>query len=483
MTAFQWSFTICKSKEFIILKKIQTGIIIIFIIVIIACQTQTPVIEPEQTNPIEITVEPSPGSIIKNSKDIYNRQWFETQIFLFQNDLESSMLSPALVPVSSVEEEKILKILNDMSLEDKIGQLFILDLKISDTDFYYTDVDTNLNNYIQEIKPGGVILFSDNIYSNKQVKVFISDLQSVLDIPLIVAVDQEGGRVSRLNSSSEMEVLTIPSHEILGNLNDTVITWEIGKIIGEELRSLGFNMNLAPVADINSNYKNPVLGDRSFSGNPEIVSSMVKPFIQGLQESGVMSVIKHFPGHGDTDTDPHSGEVSIDLNLSEIQKRELFPFAPGISQGAAGVMTAHIKTPQIVETGNLPATLSPFFIGNILRDKMEFNGLVISDSFSMAAIQDTWLPEKSAEAFIIAGGDLILRPSNVRASINGLLKSVESGNISEERINRSVFRIIEAKYRFGFFSENQISGKSKIEDGQLFLDAIMERYEKQNIDN
>ena len=484
MTAFRWSFNISKLKEFVIIKKIQTGIFIVFVIIIFACQTQTSVInDQKQIDLIEIKVEQSPGSKIKLNKDIYNRQWFENQIFLFQDDLEFSMLSPAMVPVSLLEKEKILNILNDMSLKDKLGQLFILDLKNRDLDSYYTDMDNNLRNYMKEIKPGGVILFSDNIYSNKQVKVFISDLQSVLKIPLIVAVDQEGGRVSRLNSSSEMDVLDIPSHEILGNLNDVDITWKIGKIIGEELRSLGFNMNLAPVADINSNYKNPILGDRSFSENLEIVSSMVKPFIQGLQESGVISVIKHFPGHGDTGTDPHSGEVSIDLNLSEIQNRELLPFIAGISQGAVGVMTAHIKTPQIAETGNLPATLSPFFIENILRDKMGFDGLVISDSFSMAAIQEVWLPEKSAEAFIIAGGDLILRPSNVKTSINGLLESIENGSITEERINKSVFRILAAKYRFGLFSDYPISEKSKIEDGQLFLDEIMERHEKLNANN
>lgn len=370
-----------------------------------------------------------------------------------------------------------------MSLEEKIGQLFILDLKNNDIDSYYTNVDDELTEYIESFKPGGIILFSDNIFSNVQVKIFISDLQYLLKVPLFVAVDQEGGRVSRLNSSPEMDVLEIPSHKFLGKLNDPDITWQIGKIIGEELKDLGFNMNLAPVADINSNLKNPVLGDRSFSENSEIVSSMVKPFVQGLQESGVLSVIKHFPGHGSTTTDPHSGEVSIDLNLEEIHSRELLPFYSGISQGAAGVMTAHIKTPGIVESGNLPATLSSFIIEDLLREQMDFNGLVISDSFTMAAIKDFWPSEKSSEAFILAGGDIILRPSNVEASINGLLESIKKGTITEDRINTSVFRILAAKYRFGLFSDNIISGKFNIEDGQLFLDEIIKLYEKQYINN
>ncbi|MCK5154519.1 MAG: glycoside hydrolase family 3 protein [Spirochaetales bacterium] len=370
-----------------------------------------------------------------------------------------------------------------MSIKEKIGQLFILDLTIRDMDFYYTEMDDDLKEYINEFKPGGVILFSDNIYSNQQVQVFISDLQSFNKIPLFIAVDEEGGRVSRLNSGSEMDVFDIPSHEVLGKLNDTEITWQIGKITGEELKALGFNMNLAPVADINSNYKNPVLGDRSFSDNKDIVSSMVKSFVQGLQEAGVCSVIKHFPGHGATSTDPHSGEVSIDLNLSEIQNRELQPFSAGIHQGAVGVMTAHIKTPVIEETSDLPATLSSFFIEDILRDEMGFNGLVISDSFSMAAIEDFWLPEESAEAFIIAGGDIILRPSDVKAAMEGLFKSLANGILSEERINRSVFRILAAKYRFGFFTNSLISKKFNFEEGQLFLDEIIVKYENLNLNN
>jgi beta-N-acetylhexosaminidase len=417
------------------------------------------------------------------NNDLYNRQWFETRIRLYKEDLESSMISPSLISLSHFEEDKILRILSSMSLKEKIGQLFILDLKNRDKNLYYTEMNDDLDKYIEEFRPGGVLLFSGNIYSNQQVKNLISDLQSISGIPLFIAIDQEGGRVSRLNSNSKMDVLDIPSHEILGKLNDVDLTWQIGKIIGEELKYLGFNMNLAPVADINSNYKNPVLGDRSFSENKEVVSALVKPFVQGLQESGVCSVIKHFPGHGDTGTDPHSGEVSIDLKLTEIRNRELLPFSSGISQGAAGVITAHIKTPNIVESNGLPATLSSFFIRDILREEMEFNGLVISDSFTMAAIRDFWLSGESATIFIVAGGDIILRPSDINAAMDGILESLKNGILTNDRINKSVFRILAVKYRFGFFDDHLIPNKFDLEEGQLFLDKIMGKYENQNLNN
>ena len=446
-------------------------------LLIVTCRTQAPLIkESEQIDSLEYS-----GPEIIFNDDLYNKRWFENQFFLFERDFESSMISPNLVPVLTLEKNKILDILNNMSLKEKIGQLFILDLKNREMDFYYTEMNADLKNYIEDFKPGGVIFFSDNIYSNKQVKKFIADLQSILTLPLFVAVDQEGGRISRLNSSSEMDVLEIPSHGVLGTLNDREITWEIGKIIGEELNNLGFNMNLAPVADINSNYMNPVLGDRSFSERTEIVSSMVRPFVQGLQESGVCSVIKHFPGHGDTSTDPHSGEVSIYLSLPELRSRELIPFVAGITQGAVGVMTAHIKTPGIDATNDLPATLSPFFINNILRDELGFDGLVISDSFSMAAIKDYWFPEESSVAFLTSGGDIILRPSDIKAARDGLLKSLSNGILTEDRINKSVFRILAAKYRFGFFTDYQPTQRFNLEEGQLFLAEIMRKYKNQNL--
>jgi len=412
----------------------RAGLIFLFIILISSCQTQRQVIVESEL------------------------------IDISEKEVEESS-------VSHSKEDKILLILNGMSLKEKIGQLFILDLK-DNNNSYYTEINDNLKEYIEEYKPGGVILFSDNIDSNQQVKKIIRDLQSLLGIPLFVAVDQEGGRVSRLNSSNNMKVLEIPSHEVLGKLNDAEITWQIGKIIGEELKDLGFNMNLAPVADINSNYKNPVLGDRSFSENTEIVSTMVEAFVQGLQESGVCSVIKHFPGHGATDTDPHNGEVSINLSLSEIRNRELLPFKAGIDRGAVGVMTAHIKTPQIIETADLPATLSSFFINDILRNEMGFNGLVISDSFSMAAIKNFWLPEDSSREFILAGGDMILRPSDIKAAMDGIMKAIDNGTLTVDRINKSVFRILSAKYQFGLFSDYLTSGDLDLKEKQLFLDKL-----------
>jgi beta-N-acetylhexosaminidase len=418
------------------------------------------------------------NTITKLSKGFYNRNWFNDKLSRYSSTFESSMISPVLLPILPVEEKILMTILDNMSLKEKLGQLFILDLKNRDTDLYYTELDDGLKDFIGEFQPGGVILFSKNIYSNEQVSLFLSHLQSFSEIPLFTAVDQEGGRVARLNNSSNMVVLKTPSHQFLGTINDPLSTWEIARITGESLKALGFNMNLAPVADINSNPDNPVLGDRSFSGNSEIVSRMVKPYIQGLHESGVMSVVKHFPGHGDTSTDPHSRDVSINLTLSELQERELLPFYAGIAQGTAGVMTAHIKTPMITGTEGYPVSISFFFIQDFLREKMNFDGIVISDSFSMAAIENYWTPEESASLFIAAGGDIILRPSNAKAAMEGLVQSLKDGMLSEERINESVLRILAAKYRFGLFSNEIQKSDSTIEEGKRILNEINSRYEK-----
>jgi beta-N-acetylhexosaminidase len=476
-----------KGNEVNFLKEILKLYIIIYIATIMNCRTQIPVMDTENYYPLNKIdnenrfLSENDTIILKNfskklhlQNEIYNTKWFEQRI---EYDLEGSMISPSILPLLSAEKKRIENIISEMSINEKIGQLFIPDLKDIDSGSYFTAVDTDLEKLITEFEPGGIIFFSANIISNEQIRNFISSLQSLSEIPLFIAVDQEGGRVSRLNNSTEMNVFDFPSHQILGAINNIDTTWTIGKLIGEELKNLGFNFDLAPVGDINSNPLNPVMGDRSFSIDSEIVSHMVKPFIQGLQEAGVSSAIKHFPGHGDTITDPHSAETSVELSLEEIRNRELKPFFAGVSQGVTAVMTAHIKTPQIVESKDYPVTLSSFFISNILRSEMGFDGIVISDSFSMSAIKDYWLPEESAVKFIGAGGDIILRPSDMYRALIGLLQALEEGNITEERINESVFRILAVKYRFGFFSDQKEKSRYSKEQGEEIINNIKGLYE------
>ena len=484
-----------------ILGKIQITVIILFSLLILTCRTQNPplsgdnlsivpkseaeegIIEtlPEIYNDEDIFILYNFYMKLKNrNSTIYNLSWFEKRIKQFENNTEGSMISPGILPLLSFEKDKINSLINNMSLDEKIGQIFILDLKKKSNGNYYLNDDDELKNYLADIKPGGVIFFSDNIKKNSQVAGFISELQSNSSIPLFIAVDQEGGRVSRLTISENMDFLKTPALKVLGKINDSGASWHVGLIIGEQLSILGFNLNFAPVADINSNPDNPVIGDRAFSDNVQTVSKLVKPLVQGLQEAGVCSVIKHFPGHGDTLTDPHSGEVSVKTSLKELYRNQLIPFREGISQGTAAVMIAHIKTPDIAETKGLPASISPFFIKNILREQIGFKGIIISDSFSMGAIKNYWTAEESAKMFISAGGDLILRPVDAAAAKKGIYKSIIEGSISEERLNESIFRILAVKLRFGFFLDDNKPGKLNLAKDKLIIDSINKEYERLN---
>ncbi|MCD6397213.1 MAG: glycoside hydrolase family 3 protein, partial [Spirochaetaceae bacterium] len=409
-----------------------------------------------------------------------NLTWFEKRIKQFENNTEGSMISPTILPLLSFEKDIINNLINSMSLDEKIGQIFILDLKKKSTDKYYLNADDELKNYLDVIKPGGVIFFSDNIKTNSQVADFITELQAITNIPLFIAVDQEGGRVSRLTISQNMDFLKTPALKVLGKTNDSGASWDVGRIIGEQLSILGFNLNFAPVADINSNPDNPVIGDRAFSDNVQTVSKLVKPFIQGLQEAGVCSVIKHFPGHGDTQADPHSGEVSVNTTLDKLNNYQFVPFREGISQGAAAVMIAHIKTPGIAETMGLPASVSPFFLKNILREQIGFTGIIISDSFSMGAIKNYWSPYESAKMFISAGGDMILRPVDAAAAKKGIYQAIIEGRISEERLNESIFRILAVKLRFGFFLDDYKPGELNMDKDKIIIDNINKEYERLN---
>jgi len=484
-----------------ILGKIQITVIILFSLLFLNCRTQNPPFPGDHLSivPKSEAKEGIPEALpeiyddediiklhdfytkIRNKNStIYNVTWFEKRIKQFENNTEGSMISPTILPLLSFEKDIINNLINNMSLDEKIGQLFILDLKIKSTDKYYLNADDELKNYLADIKPGGVIFFSDNIKTNSQVAGFISELQSISNIPLFIAVDQEGGRVSRLTTSQNMDFLKTPALKVLGKTNDSGVSWHIGHIIGEQLSVLGFNLNFAPVADINSNPDNPVIGDRAFSDNVQIVSKLVNPFVQGLQEAGVCSVIKHFPGHGDTLTDPHSGEVSVKTSLKELNRNQLIPFREGISQGAAAIMIAHIKTPGIAETMGLPASISPFFIKNILREQIGFTGIIISDSFSMGAIKNYWTADESAKMFISAGGDLILRPVDAAAAKKGIYQAIIKGNITEGRLNESIFRILAVKLRFGFFLDEYKPGELNLDKDKLIIDSINKEYERLN---
>lgn len=304
---------------------------------------------------------------------------------------------------------------------------------------------------IKEFKPGGIILFGYNISSKENTSAYIKNLQEISSassgIPLFVSIDQEGGRVIRITEG----VTQFPGAMAVGIADDPDLAEKAAEILALELRAMGVNMNFAPVMDVNNNPANPVINTRSFGSDPEAVSKIGSAWIRGQQRGGCVAVAKHFPGHGDTDKDSHVTLPVIRHDMARLRKTELVPFAAAIRAGVDGVMSAHISYPEILKN-DTPATHSTFFMTELLRDEMKFNGLVITDDLEMAGASTKSDIGEAAVRAIEAGADMVLFTS-YRKSLPKVLaaisKALESGRLTEERINASVNRIIEMKIRYG----------------------------------
>lgn len=313
---------------------------------------------------------------------------------------------------------------------------------------------------------GGIILFSDNIVSPDQAFSFLrmvrdANSETGGSAPYFFAIDQEGGRSSRLTGST-----MLCGNMALGASDDESLVSETAQMIGSEISEVGFNVDFAPVLDVNDNPANPIIGIRSFSDDPQTVSRLGRAFIKGLQEQGVMTAAKHFPGHGNTAVDSHVGLPVVDKSLEELQKTELVPFK-AVADISDMMMTAHIQFPQIEkgtyvskETGEnvfLPATLSKTIITDVLRKDLGFDGVVVTDAMVMGAISRHFDPLDAARLAINAGVDLILMPMELYSEasfkdmdeyINAIVRMVEEGSIPESRIDESVGRILALKERY-----------------------------------
>jgi beta-N-acetylhexosaminidase len=321
----------------------------------------------------------------------------------------------------------------------KIGQLFIVG-------FTGTSVTPDLTSFIKEYKPGGVILFSRNLVSVDQIVQLTNDLQRCSShSPLLIAIDQEGGRVSRLPKGFTI----FPPCGVLGRCNSTELAYAAAATIAKELRAVGVNMNMAPVLDVNSNPDNPVIGDRAFGSTPEIVSELGWATAAGLQDHQVVACGKHFPGHGDTNADSHKELPVVEAVRERLEMIEFPPFRHAVAQGVATMMTAHVLYRALDE--KLPATLSPAIVTNLLRHELRYDGVVLTDDLEMHAIIDHYGIEDAAVRAVLAGCDILLickdRNREV-AAFTAIEQAVASGIISIERLDQSAARIARVKERF-----------------------------------
>lgn len=346
-------------------------------------------------------------------------------------------------------DEKVEKIVNNMTLEEKVGQIFMVAPEAVDKDGGSTTVFTeNIEKEIEKYNLGGYILFASNIENPTQTQELINGLKKSSKIQPFVGVDEEGGRVARIGKNSAMGVEKIEPMAQVGKSQNYERANEIGTTIGKYIKNLGFNLDFAPDTDVLTDSNNTEIGDRSFGNDPEVVGKMATEVVKGLQSENISTVLKHFPGHGGSIGNSHQGFSLSNRTEEELKSCEIVPFKTAIENGADCVMVAHMSLPNV--TGdNTPATLSKKVVTDMLKTELNFKGVVFSDSMSMGAITENYGTGDACVKAVEAGIDMVLMPENLDEAYNAVLEAVKNGKISQERLDDAVSRIIKAKIQRG----------------------------------
>ncbi|MBW4838040.1 MAG: S-layer homology domain-containing protein [Paenibacillaceae bacterium] len=350
------------------------------------------------------------------------------------------------------------KLISYMTVSEQIGQMLMPDIRQWNGQAT-TTVNEGLKERIHDQDLGGLILFDKNIIDARQVVKLTHDLQQEAgDIPLFLGIDQEGGVIKRIPGGTNL-----PGQMALGATGDAALAEAAGKLTGEELKALGLQVNFAPVLDVNSNPDNPIIGMRSFSSDADLVSRLGLATIIGLRQSGVIAAVKHFPGHGDTTVDSHLGLPVLKHSRDRLDAVELKPFRAAIEGGVEMIMTAHIAFPSVdnehvtsLKDGSsvpIPATLSKKVLTGLLREELGYQGIIISDAFTMNGIAEHFGENQAVERAVNAGVDIILMPQDPAAAHQSLIQAVKKGTIPAETIHESVKRILELKSKYGLFDQ------------------------------
>lgn len=359
-------------------------------------------------------------------------------------------------------------LLADMSLREKIGQLFFVPAYgyfKSNDEAAYQELLTQINRY----NVGGLIFFQGNVYGQT---VLTNKLQQASKIPLWITQDMEFGAAMRVDGTTRF----VPAMGVAATQNPKYAYW-MGKITGQEAKALGVNQVFAPVLDVNNNPQNPVINVRSFSANPDTVAKYGKQFIDGVQSEGVLATAKHFPGHGDTDTDSHLALPIINKDFAGIDTVELVPFRSAIRDSLNSVMSAHIAFPKISADSAMPATMDPSVLNRILMDSLNFDGMVVTDGLRMRGISSHFSPGEAVIKALKAGVDLMLLSPDELTAIHEIEQAVQRGTIAESRIEKSVRQLLKWKKRKGLFQNSQVyidslSSRINKRDHELIADEI-----------
>ena len=358
---------------------------------------------------------------------------------------------PLYAPETQLQRAWVDSIYNSMSLEEKVGQLFMVDVFSNQS----AAETRKISKYIEEHHLGGIIFSKGG--PQQQVKL-TNEFQGLSEVPLLIAMDAEWGAAMRLDST-----FAFPWNMTLGAIKDSTLIEETGEAIAGDLRRLGVHMNFAPVVDINTNPDNPIIGNRSFGESRENVSEKALAFMRGMEKGKVLSVAKHFPGHGDTNTDSHKALPVLDFSKKRLKETELYPFEELIANGLPGVMVGHLEVPAFEKRKGFPSSLSKPIVTDLLKDKMEFQGLVVTDALAMEGARIPEIGGNSLAAFL-AGNDLLLMPKDLPEAVQSLINAYKTDIFSEERLQHSVKKILFAKYKVGLHDYEPVDPDSLYED-------------------
>lgn len=338
--------------------------------------------------------------------------------------------------------------LEELTLQEKIAQMFMI------TPDALTGVDGTWNpgevteTAYKERPVGGLIMMENNLVSADQIRTWNDAItgfsKETVGLVPFLSVDEEGGTVARIAGNAAFGIENVGNMSEIGASGDSQEAYQAGVTIGTYLKDLGFNMDFAPVADVWTNPENTVLQYRSFGSDPKVVSEMVSEAVKGFHSQGICTTVKHFPGHGGTSGDSHEGSVFLNSTKEELEACEFLPFQAAIEEGTEFVMVGHISLPNILND-NTPASLSEEVVTEMLREDLGFDGIVITDAMNMGAIADNYTSAEAAVQAVQAGVDMILMPQDFEDAYQGILSAVNSGTISEDRIDESVRRILEVK--------------------------------------
>lgn len=387
-------------------------------------------------------------------------------------------------PAKVSAETDVKAIVEAMSVDEKVGQMLMPDFRNwqkqgESKATGFTVMNDEVGSIIKKYHLGGVILFAENVVGTEQTARLTDGLQKASpELPLFITIDQEGGIVTRLQTGTNL-----PGNMALGAARSEKYAYQTGEIIGKELSSLGVSVNFGPALDVNNNPANPVIGVRSFSSNPELVSKLGIQTIKGLQSQNMAATTKHFPGHGDTAVDSHYGLPLVSHDKERLRSVELVPFQKAIDEGVDMVMTAHVQFPAFDDTTYtskkdgqeimVPATLSKKVLTGLLREEMGFEGVIVTDALNMKAIADNFGQEEAVVLALKSGVDIALMPAqvnslqmegNLSSVFNAVKIAIDTGDLPIEQVNNSVQRILELKEKRGVLTPNSTPIDEKVKN-------------------